>query len=68
MLYDGGMFGAVLTAASGSIEASRSSNVLGGGVCCHVTAICSLTSDGTDGVETSPQKGSSDDQEQDAAG
>lgn len=67
-MYDGGMFGAVLAAASGGVEASGSSNVLAGGVGCHVAAICSLTGDGTDGVETSPQKGASDDQEQDAAG
>lgn len=68
-LYDGGMFGAVLAAASGTVEASGSRHVLAGGVVRrHMAAVRGLTGDGADGVETTPQQDASDDQEQDAAG
>lgn len=67
-MYDGGVFGATLAAASWTVETSGSRHVLAGGVGRHMAVICRLAGDGADGVETSPQQDASDDQEQDAAG
>lgn len=67
-LHDAGMFGTVLAGASGSVEASRSRHVLAVGVGHNMAAVCILTGDGADGVETSPQQYAGNDQEQDAAG
>lgn len=64
-MYDGGVFGAALAGSSGRVG---SRPVLAGGVGRHMAAVCGLTGDGADGVETSPQQDASDDQEQDAAG
>lgn len=61
------MFGAVLAAAPGGVEASRSGHVLKGRVGHHRTAVCGLVREGADGVKTSPQQDAGDDQEQDAA-
>lgn len=58
----GGEFGGVLTAASGSVEATRRVAAAGAAV------VCRLAVDGADGAETTPQQDRGDDQQQDTAG